>query len=120
MIRGQKPKPTAIRRREGNRGKRAWNHDEPQPPDGMPRCPRHLAPVARIEWRRVARSIGVSTPMACRVRATRRHSARPTGARWPGQRGSASGGCGSSWFQARLPLLPSSRRIAVGFGRGPM
>ena len=66
MIRGQKPKPTAIRRREGNRGKRAWNHDEPQPPDGMPRCPRHLAPVARVEWRRVARALhamGVLTPI---------------------------------------------------------
>ena len=66
MIRGQKPKPTAIRRREGNRGKRAWNHDEPQPPDGMPRCPRHLAPVARIEWRRVTRALhamGVLTPI---------------------------------------------------------
>jgi hypothetical protein len=31
---------------EGNRGKRAWNHDEPKPPDAMPRCPEHLAPVA--------------------------------------------------------------------------
>lgn len=54
---GPKPKPTAIRRMEGNRGKRAWNHDEPVPPDGIPRCPRHLAPVARTEWRRVARAL---------------------------------------------------------------
>ena len=54
---GRRPKPTAIRRLEGNRGKRAWNHDEPEPPDGIPRCPKHLAPVARTEWRRVARSL---------------------------------------------------------------
>jgi P27 family predicted phage terminase small subunit len=54
---GPRPKPTAIRRLEGNRGKRAWNHDEPEPPDGIPRCPAHLAPVARTEWRRVARSL---------------------------------------------------------------
>jgi P27 family predicted phage terminase small subunit len=61
-----RPKPTAIRRLEGNRGKRAWNHDEPEPPDGIPRCPKHLAPVARSEWRRVARSLhamGVLTPI---------------------------------------------------------
>jgi P27 family predicted phage terminase small subunit len=57
MTRGRRPKPTAIRRIEGNRGKRAWNHDEPQPPDGIPRCPAYLAPVARTEWRRVARAL---------------------------------------------------------------
>ncbi len=62
----RRPKPTAIRRLEGNRGKRAWNHDEPEPPDGIPRCPKHLAPVARTEWRRVARALhamGVLTPI---------------------------------------------------------
>jgi len=52
-----RPKPTAIRRLEGNRGKRAWNHAEPQPPDAIPRCPDHLAPVAKVEWRRVARTL---------------------------------------------------------------
>ena len=52
-----RPKPTAIRRREGNPGKRAWNHAEPVPPDAMPRCPAHLAPVAKAEWRRVARTL---------------------------------------------------------------
>jgi P27 family predicted phage terminase small subunit len=54
---GRRPKPTAIRRLEGNRGKRAWNHAEPVAPDAMPRCPEHLAPVARKEWRRVARTL---------------------------------------------------------------
>jgi P27 family predicted phage terminase small subunit len=54
---GRRPKPTAVRRIEGNRGKRAWNHDEPQPPDAIPRCPLHLAPVAKTEWRRVAHTL---------------------------------------------------------------
>lgn len=54
---GRRPKPTAIRRLEGNRGKRAWNRAEPQPPDGVPRCPSHLNQVARTEWRRVARAL---------------------------------------------------------------
>jgi P27 family predicted phage terminase small subunit len=64
MTRGRRPKPTAIRRLEGNPGKRAWNHDEPTPPDTLPRCPEHLCEVARREWRRVARalhSMGVLT-----------------------------------------------------------
>lgn len=51
---GRRPKPTAIRRAEGNPGKRAWNHEEPVPPDALPRCPPHLSPVARNEWRRLA------------------------------------------------------------------
>ena len=36
---GPRPKPTAIRRMEGNRGKRAWNHDEPEPPDAAVLAP---------------------------------------------------------------------------------
>ena len=57
MSHGRRPKPTAIRQLEGNRGKRAWNHDEPMPPDALPRCPEHLSEVARREWRRVARTL---------------------------------------------------------------
>lgn len=57
MTRGRKPKPTAIRRREGNRGKRAWNHDEPVPPDLIPDCPEHLSDIAAAEWDRVAESL---------------------------------------------------------------
>ena len=61
---GRRPKPTALRRLEGNPGKRAWNHDEPVPPDGVPSCPRHLLPSAKTEWRRLARvlhAMGVVT-----------------------------------------------------------
>jgi P27 family predicted phage terminase small subunit len=41
----------------GNPGKRAWKHAEPQPPDALPRCPKHLSTVAKAEWRRVARTL---------------------------------------------------------------
>ena len=48
------PKPTAIRRRDGNPGKRGYNHAEPVPPEGLPDCPPHLSALAREEWERVA------------------------------------------------------------------
>ena len=54
MTRGRKPKPTALKRAQGNPGKRALNHAEPQPPEGLPSCPPHLSDVARQEWDRVA------------------------------------------------------------------
>lgn len=52
-MRGRPKKPTAWRRMEGNRGKRAWNHAEPQPPKGTPDCPKHLSEEARAEWYRL-------------------------------------------------------------------
>jgi P27 family predicted phage terminase small subunit len=54
MMRGPKPKPTALRRMQGNPGKRAYNHAEPVPPDAMPDCPPHLGAIAREEWDRLA------------------------------------------------------------------
>ena len=53
----QRPKPTAIRRIEGNRGRRGYNHAEPVPPDAQPRCPGHLPAVAQKEWRRLAHAL---------------------------------------------------------------
>ena len=53
-MRGPKPKPTAVRRMQGNPGKRAYNHAEPIPPDEMPDCPPHLGDAARAEWDRLA------------------------------------------------------------------
>ncbi len=50
MMGGRRPTPTAIRRANGNPGRRAWNHDEPVPPDAQPRCPGHLSAVAQKEW----------------------------------------------------------------------
>lgn len=54
MMRGPKPKPSALRRLQGNPGKRGCNHEEPQPPEGMPDCPDHLNGIAREEWDRLA------------------------------------------------------------------
>lgn len=53
-MRGRKPLPTAVRRRNGNPGKRGYNHAEPVPPEGLPDCPDHLSEVARAEWDRIA------------------------------------------------------------------
>ena len=63
-MRGRKPQPTAIRRANGNPGKRGYNEAEPQPPKELPDCPPHLSEVARVEWDRVAETlheIGVLT-----------------------------------------------------------
>ncbi len=57
MTRGRKPKPTALKRAQGNPGKRGLNHAEPQPPDGLPTCPPHLSPAAREEWDRLAETL---------------------------------------------------------------
>ena len=64
MTRGRKPTPTAVRRRNGNPGKRGYNPDEPQPPTTMPDCPPHLSETAEAEWDRLAgvlHGIGVLT-----------------------------------------------------------
>lgn len=61
---GPPRKPSAWRRAEGNRGKRAWNHHEPQPPKDLPDCPTHLSDEARAEWYRlvdVLQEMGVVT-----------------------------------------------------------
>lgn len=61
---GPPKKPTAWRRAEGNRGKRAWNHAEPKPPEGTPDCPDHLSEEAKAEWHRLVDtlvSMGVIT-----------------------------------------------------------
>lgn len=54
MIRGRKPKPTALRRSEGNPGKRGYNHAEPAAPGDLPDCPVHLSAAARAAWERLA------------------------------------------------------------------
>ena len=36
---GRKPKPTAVKKLEGNLGKRKLNSKEPVPAKGMPACP---------------------------------------------------------------------------------
>ncbi|MCV2869910.1 phage terminase small subunit P27 family [Defluviimonas sp. WL0002] len=56
-MRGRKPKPTAIRRLDGNPGKRGYNAAEPVPPEGLPDCPPHLTELAREEWQRIAATL---------------------------------------------------------------
>lgn len=53
-MRGRKPKPTSIKRLEGNPGKRPLNHNEPLPPDDMPERPAGLTGQARKAWERLA------------------------------------------------------------------
>lgn len=55
---GPRPKPTALKIREGNPGKRALNGAEPQPRRRSPKPPPHLTPGARAEWRRLSRILG--------------------------------------------------------------
>lgn len=43
---GGKPKPTALKKLEGNPGKRKMNTKEPMPEKGMPECPKWLLPEA--------------------------------------------------------------------------
>lgn len=53
---GRKPKPTAQKKLEGNPGKRALNHDEPDLPEfeKAPSPPSYLSVPAKKEWKRVA------------------------------------------------------------------
>ena len=51
--RGPAPKPTVLKRAEGNPGKRTLNAREPQPRSVAPRCPDHLDENAKKEWKRL-------------------------------------------------------------------
>ena len=51
---GRKPKPTDVKKREGNPGKRKLNTKEPVPAKGMPACPDWLMLEASNEWKRLA------------------------------------------------------------------
>ena len=56
-MRGRKPKPTVLKIREGNPGKRPIHGNEPQPSGSQPTCPAHLSPTAKAEWKRLAQSL---------------------------------------------------------------
>ena len=51
---GRKPKPTAMKKLEGNPGKRPLNLFEPTPEEKMPHCPDWLEEEAKAEWERLA------------------------------------------------------------------
>lgn len=60
---GRPPKPTALKKAQGNPGKRPLSDPEPQP-DGEARCPLWLCDVAKAEWKRLApglRKLGLLT-----------------------------------------------------------
>ena len=54
---GRKPKPTAVKKLEGNPGKRKLNTKEPMPGKGMPDCPKWLLPEAKEEWNRLCEKL---------------------------------------------------------------
>lgn len=50
---GPPPKPTQLKRLEGNPGKRPLNENEPQPKTSRPTCPAILTGPAKTEWKRI-------------------------------------------------------------------
>lgn len=50
---GRKPKPTALKKLEGNPGKRPLNMAEPNPEKKLPECPDWLEEEAKAEWARL-------------------------------------------------------------------
>lgn len=61
--RGPAPKPTALKMRQGNPGKRAINQGEPKPRAAAPRVPPHLAAEARACWKRTVRILSAANLM---------------------------------------------------------
>jgi P27 family predicted phage terminase small subunit len=56
-MRGRKPKPTEIKRIEGNPGKRPLNDAEPVMDAKLPNAPTHLSAEAQKEWRRIGHDL---------------------------------------------------------------
>lgn len=56
--RGPKPKPTEIKRRQGNPGNRPLNENEPQPVKGAPDRPAHLDATAIDAWDWLVKQLG--------------------------------------------------------------
>lgn len=64
-MRGQKPKPTRLKKLEGVRTSRI-NENEPEPGPGKVTCPGFLSKEAKAEWRRIAPELtrlGLLTPI---------------------------------------------------------
>jgi len=55
--RGRTPKPTALKKLEGNPGHRPLNEREPQPKKKLPSCPGWLEKEAKKEWRRLCKAL---------------------------------------------------------------
>jgi len=52
--RGAKPKPTRLKALSGTLRSDRLNPHEPETKPAIPRCPEHLGPEAKREWRRLA------------------------------------------------------------------
>ena len=52
--RGAKPKPTKLKALSGTLRSDRLNPHEPETRPAVPRCPEHLGPEAKREWRRLA------------------------------------------------------------------
>ena len=52
--RGAKPKPTRLKALSGTLRSDRVNPNEPETKPAIPRCPEHLGPEAKREWRRLA------------------------------------------------------------------
>lgn len=64
--RGRKPKPTALKKLEGNPGHRPLNNQEPKPKKKVPTCPEWLEEEAKTEWKRMCKilePLGLLTEM---------------------------------------------------------
>jgi P27 family predicted phage terminase small subunit len=51
---GRRPKPTELKKIQGNPGKRRLNKSEPRPRAGVPQMPNGMPLEARAEWNRIA------------------------------------------------------------------
>lgn len=61
---GRRPKPTALKKLQGNPGKRKLNEREPKPKAGDPEMPKGLSEDAATEWNTIVpelRELGVLT-----------------------------------------------------------
>lgn len=52
--RGPAPKPTELKRLQGNPGRRPLGKDEAQPDTVLMYCPRWMSDVAKAKWRQIA------------------------------------------------------------------
>ena len=53
----RKPKPTALKKLEGNPEKRKLNMKEPVLEKEMPDCPKWLLPEAKVGWNRLCKKL---------------------------------------------------------------
>jgi P27 family predicted phage terminase small subunit len=58
--RGPAPKPRALKKLQGNPGRRKLNDAEPTPDAALPACPAWLNTEAKREWKRVAATLHVA------------------------------------------------------------